>query len=237
MSETDTTALVFMDTETLGLDKAAPIWEFAAVRRNEDGSEEVYHHFIAHDPYKHVLSGRKWNADAPQWFQDDYNNRYNPHEAIHTRDLVGLLDHIYRGRAHTVGAVPNFDTERLGRLCDRYKAKEPWHYHLIDIETRAEGFLAGRGKPVPRPWSSDDLSRRLGVDPEKFERHSALGDVYWEMAQWDAMENWPGDPEFQGGLLDIWSDVKWDVRALRTGRLGLSDVPGLLRDLVQGYWA
>ena len=37
------------------------------------------------------------------------------------------------------------------------------------------------------PWSSDGLSSAVGVDPEQFERHTAMGDVRWVMAQWDAV--------------------------------------------------
>ncbi|MGC7247264.1 hypothetical protein [Mycobacteroides abscessus] len=35
--------IVFMDTETLGLDPLAPVWEFAAIRRYENGIEAKYH--------------------------------------------------------------------------------------------------------------------------------------------------------------------------------------------------
>ena len=36
-------SLVFLDTETLGLGLDDPIWEIAAIRREDDGTETRYH--------------------------------------------------------------------------------------------------------------------------------------------------------------------------------------------------
>lgn len=55
-------------------------------------------------------------------------------------------------QATIVGAVPNFDTEAPVR----------------------------RREPDRRPWKSEDLSRRVGVEPPgEDERHTALGDARW----------------------------------------------------------
>ena len=35
------------------------------------------------------------------------------------------------------------------------------------------------------PWNSDTLSNAVNVDPERFDRHTAMGDVRWVMAQYD----------------------------------------------------
>ena len=44
-------ATVFLDCETLGLDRIAPIWEFAALRIDDSGTEVAREHFqIRHDP-------------------------------------------------------------------------------------------------------------------------------------------------------------------------------------------
>jgi hypothetical protein len=37
------------------------------------------------------------------------------------------------------------------------------------------------------PWNSNDLSRGLGIDPDAYERHTALGDARWVRDQYDAM--------------------------------------------------
>ena len=189
--------IVFMDTETLGLDPDAPVWEFAAIRRSQDGSEQQFHCFIDHYPLP-------WIDSLPEQFANDYRARYSPVRALRQWDAVEMIERATKG-AHVVGAVPNFDTERLQRMRKRVgvlSGREPWHYHLIDIENVVVGYLVGVGKQayndgripdeldlskVMPPWKSDDLSRAVGVDPEAFERHTAMGDVRWVMAQWDAV--------------------------------------------------
>ena len=81
-----------------------------------------------------------------------------------------------------------------------------WHYHLIDVEALAVGYLAGRGWPLdhwgdpggetarmfdPRnlPWKSDDLSAALGIRITDDDRHTALGDARWARAIYDAVMN------------------------------------------------
>jgi hypothetical protein len=69
-----------------------------------------------------------------------------------------------------------------------------WHYHLIDVENLAVGYLAGVGvatrqvgAPKP-PWDSEELSRLVGVEPpSEEERHTALGDARWAMRLYDVV--------------------------------------------------
>lgn len=180
--------IVFVDTETLGLNPDAPVWEFAAVRRTDDGSEKEYHFFIDHYPLP-------WVDSLPEQFANDYRARYSPEKALRQWDAVTLIEEATRG-AHVVGAVPNFDTERLQRMrlrVNSFDAREPWHYHLIDVENVVVGYIRGlyaaKGEDMPilPPYSSDELSNAIGVDPTQFERHTAMGDVRWVMAQWDAV--------------------------------------------------
>lgn len=180
--------LVFMDTETLGLDIDAPIWEFAAVRRNfYDGGvvkEQELHIFIHHYA-KPWLEG----PDAlPEEFAADYHKRFNPGEAYGKSGAAEVIAGFLSGRPHIVGAVPDFDTSRIRhQLLAPAHIPDPWHYHLIDVENVVVGFLAGRSMLMQPPWKSDDLSAAIGVDPAQFERHTAMGDVRWTMAQYDAV--------------------------------------------------
>lgn len=178
--------IVFMDTETLGLDPDAPIWEFAAIRRAADGVESAFHCFIDHYPLP-------WIDTLPDQFAQDYRKRYNPEKAVRQWDAAGIIRAATQG-AHVVGAVPNFDTERLQRLLLRLDggrglhSREPWFYHLIDIENVAAGYLTRKtGQPVLPPYDSNELSAALGVNPDAFQRHTAMGDVQWVMAQWDVI--------------------------------------------------
>jgi hypothetical protein len=59
------------------------------------------------------------------------------------------------------------------------------------VPTLAHGWLLGAGKPVPRrpdgTVKSDDLSRAVGVDPDDYYRHTALGDCRWMRDLYDAV--------------------------------------------------
>ena len=46
--------------------------------------------------------------------------------------------------------------------------------------------------PAPAlPWDSDEISRVVGVDPDDFDRHTALGDARWARAIYDAITGGP----------------------------------------------
>jgi hypothetical protein len=72
-----------------------------------------------------------------------------------------------------------------------------WHYHLIDVEALAAGWLAAGidpdDPPAPTqdscqpPWNSNELSLAVGVDPEQYDRHTALGDARWARDIYDAV--------------------------------------------------
>jgi len=182
-------ALVFMDTETTGLSLDDDIWEFAAIRREEDGTETELHIFIEHD--------RDKCRQLPMSFLQDHYDRFRDHRAYTPRQAASEIASLFRnGKPHVVGAVPDFDTTRIAKLLRGFGLSAGWHYHLIDVENLAVGYLAGRapkrdgevGFPVPKlPWDSDHLSLAVGVDPGLFERHTAMGDVKWAMAIYDAV--------------------------------------------------
>jgi DNA polymerase III epsilon subunit-like protein len=52
----------------------------------------------------------------------------------------------------------------------------------VDTEPLAAGFLG-----VTPPWKSDELARKLGLDLETFERHTALGDARLARAMFNAV--------------------------------------------------
>jgi DNA polymerase III epsilon subunit-like protein len=183
------TPLLFLDTETTGLGRDDEVWEIAAVLRDDNG-ERTFHAFIDHDEGK--------AAALPEPFRANYLARYNERVAITPRDAVAVLSEMCAGRPQVVGAVPSFDTVRLERMALRFGVKLGWHYHLIDVENVVLGYLlAERPKALTidrlsmindaltRPWKSDKLSRALGVNPDDYPRHTAMGDVRWVMAQWD----------------------------------------------------
>lgn len=169
---------VFLDTETLGLDRRAPVWEFAAIRIEDDGTESVRDHFqIRHEPKRY---GIDWLATLPEWFQRDYLARYRRETALDMAVAAPRIARIVDGKAVIAGSNPGFDMERLGDLLAEFDIEPGWHYHPLDVPTIAVGWLTARnGCTPPRPWKSDELTRLVGLDPDNYKRHTALGDVEW----------------------------------------------------------
>jgi hypothetical protein len=178
-------ALVFMDTETTGLALTDDIWEFAGIRREEDGTLTELHLFIDHDKHK--------CDQLPPSFLADHKARWGTADSVSQEYAARAIDWFTR-KAHIVGCVPNFDTERITLLLRRFGIKPQWHYHLIDVENLAVGFLAGRasqgdldaGLAMPDlPWDSDALSAAIGIEPPTDARHTAMGDALWAMQIYD----------------------------------------------------
>lgn len=195
-TQPDTTAstapIAFVDTETTGLSLDDDILEIAVIRRDHGQPDVPLHLFVEHDLEK--------AARLPPKFLADHDARYVPEHAVSQRDAARLIHRALRpgadgGKCHVVGAVPNFDTERIARLLGVHALEAPWHHHLIDVENLAVGFIAGVGSSrnllrptrvdIALPWSSDDLSRRVGVEPPTDGRHTAMGDAEWARAIYD----------------------------------------------------
>lgn len=188
--------ICFLDTDTLGLDPDAPIWEFACIRTTQTGS--VYSEFtIAHDP-------QDWIDTLPPQFQQDYRDRYDPRLSISPDYAVAQIDIMTRD-AIIVGCNPSFDVDsrRLAGLLRRYGVEPGWHYHPLDTASMALSWLWARGVHPPQPWKSDQLSRLIGVDPAQFDRHTAMGDAQWCRAQWYRMRTAPAP----AGPLETWHGV------------------------------
>lgn len=196
--------VVFLDTETTGLDPATEeLFEIAAID-GATGDEFVFHL----EPLPEVVDRMHPKAAevnrfhertaAPDWKWD------SPHR------VADKLDRVLNG-AHIVGAVPDFDARFLTAWYGHMQMPVPrWHYHLIDIESMAVGWLIARADETYRrsdgidrqvqraqnmrdlaatlPWRSDDLSLACGVEPvSETERHTALGDARWVMRWWNRL--------------------------------------------------
>lgn len=184
--------IAFLDTETLGLDPDAPVWEVAIIRRYAaSGREDAVEFTIQH-------KAGAWLDDFPDRFANDYHARFDPAEAVPEFTAARVIHQWTKG-AHIVGAVPSFDAERLAKLLRRHGIEPEWHYHLIDVENVIVGALVAAqhiyrhltgieavltGQP---PYNSNELSNYVGINPELYARHTAMGDVLWVRDQWDAV--------------------------------------------------
>ncbi len=177
------TDYVFLDTETLGLDPAAPMWEFAAIRRDVDDAgnrfEDTTHFFIRHNR-------GDWLDQLPEQFQQDYLTRFNVRDALDERTAAIMIHIVTRG-AELVICNPVFDEPRLAAFLRRHGIEPEWHYHPWDIASVALGYICGRDgqQPPALPWKSDQLANKTGINTAEFARHTAMGDVQWTLAQWD----------------------------------------------------
>ena len=187
------TPIVFLDTETTSLNRwHRRIWEIAMIRRDAFGQREMVIqvgdvNLADADPASLAISGfyqrhRLYTVDPDPTI--DY-------ELMVEGDAAKLIEAWVRG-THIVGAVPNFDEHSLQEMFRRHGLLWSAHYHLIDIEAVAVGYLYGKGRAVGEefvtelPWKSDDLSRACGVEPPTDEeRHTGMGDARWAMRWYD----------------------------------------------------
>jgi DNA polymerase III epsilon subunit-like protein len=205
--------LCFIDTETTSLRPDRRAWEIGLIVRRAAAPDHEEHWFI--DARDLDLG----NADLMALKVGRYHERHPAGISKGTgrihREKIALerVEYLTRG-AHLVGAVVSFDAEVLAARMREHGICPSWHYHLIDVEALAVGFLNGRrarqneivdgyplennGEPAPGlvrwndpvtslPWKSDDLSAKLGVTVSDEDRHTALGDARWARAIYDAV--------------------------------------------------
>lgn len=217
----------FVDTETAGLhpDKH-PIWEVALI--TPDGNEHVWQFPIVEieaDPFA-LQIGRYWErrwSTGPmaisRWtavydaHKPDSRMTNFPDEGLAIKPAEDWCRHFQRltANCHLAGAVVSFDEERLRRLLWKHGVLPRWHYHLIDVEALAVGYLAGcrqtigeiaphtgeaflagtngwkvaEGPDARPPWKSDELTEALGIVVDNMDKHTALGDARWAKAIYD----------------------------------------------------
>ena len=193
--------LAFVDLETTALDRdLLQVWEVALII---DETEHVWHLPVDRsraDPKSLEMNG----------FVERYNNWDTPAEdrPFLLAEFAQEFARLTRGLT-LVGANPAFDERALWKLLRENGECPLWHYRSICVSALAAGWLAGvrhdaaelpSGEPsdaqmehevnvgiATPPWNSNDLSRAVGVDPDDFDRHTALGDAKWARAVYEAV--------------------------------------------------
>lgn len=168
--------IAWVDTETTGLDPDLhEIWE-VALGLWHPGNQ----------------SWRLWTWQLPVDIKaaDDYaltvgqfKERFDINALTPIAEFADTFAALTNG-LHLAGNVVSFDEERLRKLLRSVNVEHQWHYHMIDIEAMIVAHLEARGEPgFKLPWSSNELSKAIGVDPDDFPRHTAAGDVEWAVTQ------------------------------------------------------
>jgi hypothetical protein len=186
-----TVPICAVDTETSGIHPDRKPYEIAFIRRDEHGERELS--FFVEidlsdaDPFG-LRVGRFY--DRHPLGRDISGLHRVGGQPLHTRFEASALVAKWTHGAHIIGAVPNFDTHVFDRLLRDHGLIPSHHYHLIDVENLAVGYLAGQGNPIHPPWKSDDLSAALGLEPiAEDERHTALGDARFALRIYDRVMN------------------------------------------------
>lgn len=182
----------FIDTEFTTLDpwRRRP-WEIAIIRR-DPGAPDVESVFVISDV-------DLTDADPKSLEVGGFFERHPAFGGVAAEDpLVSylteaeaaiLVETMTRG-CHVIGAVPNADSDILQDMLRRNQLRWTGHYHLMDIENVAIGYLKGLDPLfIPQlPLKSDELSEMCGVPaPSDEERHTALGDARWVRDWWDSI--------------------------------------------------
>jgi hypothetical protein len=182
------TKLIFVDTETTGLDyDKHEVWEVAAIVREFvppeiEGPGELrdwdteYHWFLPvgdlkkADPFA-LNIGKFWERHPAALYhlglaKDGWEGVTNLSEFAHDFWKISK-------DAHFIANVPDFDSWRIAKLIKENTRLFPmWHYHLVCCENLAAGKLG----MVP-PWKSDDVFEALGYKRNKETQHTAMGDA------------------------------------------------------------
>jgi hypothetical protein len=86
------------------------------------------------------------------------------------------------------------DMRRLDDIVRQAHLLPRWHYQPIDVEILAVGYLIAKaegrdGSHAPEelrpPWTTTKIMRDLGIDPEQFAAHTAVGDLMAAKAMYD----------------------------------------------------
>lgn len=205
-----TAPLAFVDTETTGLDpNRHEVWEvFLHLRSPDPLVSAVERHWFLPidlgraDPIALTI-GRFYERTAN--VGDTWEAEASPTPlATFAREFAELTH-----GAHLVAAVPSFDDAFLRRLLVANGACPGWHYHLVDVEALAIGYLRGLSRGIAvagdvsrfgasiaasrevaaPPWNSSKLTELLGIRVDETTKHTAEGDVRWAMAIYDKVMN------------------------------------------------
>jgi len=202
-----TAPLAFVYVESTGLDPDIhEIWEVGLI--DPEGAEHRWFLPVdlGHaDPVALDLGG--YHQRHPEGYDYDFSAAPAA-RVVDPWDFATEFCQLTRPRngqkVHLAGAVVSFDEERLRKLLRANAACPEWHYHLVDVEALAAGWIAAQGWPVDRAvpgrgtelleinngrpsWDSKALSAAVGVDPADFRAHEALEDARWAKAIYEAV--------------------------------------------------
>lgn len=196
-----TRPIAFIDTETTSLRPDRRAWEIGLIARSTKGIDIEYSWFIdgpdldlgSADPASLRIGG--FYQRHPQMSGDGTTTR-RPAGDDSLHDEFYVLYEVERLTRDAVihGSNPGFDMDVLGARMRANGICPSWHYRPEDVPTLAKGWLLGRGVTNLLPDAkSDAISLACGINPDDFERHTALGDCRWMRALYDLVTTSKGE--------------------------------------------
>lgn len=163
-------ALVFVDTETTGLDPARhEVYEIALEKTNDSGDLITGHHiWIAPRQLQNAEPGALQVGRFYERFPERGWVSTDEERFASAREIAAFTEGCY-----LVGANPAFDAGFLNAFLRESGVCPAWHHRLIDIESLAVGLCIGEDDAWRRPQSLSEICRVLNV---KREGHEARGD-------------------------------------------------------------
>lgn len=189
---------ISLDLETTGLDPRRHVpWEVGYVVFDVDWTERTWRLVDSTGFFVTVTRARLEAADLVAlrigkfWERYDRELAVTPGEAAER--LVRACADPPGGIIQLLGACPWFDDEFIRAWVLWPNGLErPWHYHLVDVETLANGYLAGADigldeNPVRHELSARRLFSSFGVRTDRQDAHTASGDAWANVAVFEAL--------------------------------------------------
>lgn len=182
----DPNKIVFIDTETTGLDITRhSVWEIALIVWNAEHEGWDDHVFDIWPADLHMADPGALRINR-FYERTDIPKNTGSGFWVSPNDVSDKIAHMTAGKV-LIGANPGFDAAFVGKLLASCYFAPAWDYHMIDITSMAIGFLSGlRGDEnfdFPIPYSSGWIANQLSIERSK-ERHTALGDAQEVQALW-----------------------------------------------------
>lgn len=183
--------ICFIDTEYTTLDpwRRRP-WEIAIIRR-DPGVPDVEMQIILTDV--DLCDADPKSLEIGGFFQRHPKfgvGEENPLVSYLPEHEAARLVETMTRECHIIAAVPDPDVDILREMLRRHGLRWTGHYHLMDIENVAIGYVKGLDDSFrPKfPLNSEQLSELCGVPcPKDEDRHTAMGDARWVRDWWDAI--------------------------------------------------
>jgi hypothetical protein len=181
--------LVFADCETSGIrvDRGSEAWEIALIVRDpalgRPGDTEYLWHLRPSgpmDPESLKIGGYHERCsvryERPGMARDELRGGREPvTDWAVAFDIASLL-----AGAHLIGTNPWFDAAHLIALLENHGRPFDADYHYTDIGSLVRGYIHGQvdgNYPLPWPLKLTMAAALVGLNPDVYEAHTALGDA------------------------------------------------------------